>query len=512
MVGWGEPRRRLSAQRRHRLPVAAVVAVVVGSIAAGCGSGAPSGTPAASTSSAPSSDAFPNVVARVRSGVVRIETRLCGDQAAIGTGLIIGPRLVATVEHVVDSAAGITIKRAGKTLASGSVIGTDPARDLALLRTSVPVRGYRFRLAARPPRLGESVAAMGYPFGLPLSVTRGTVSGLDRTIPIEGTARRRLVQTDAEVNPGNSGGPLLATETGEVVGLIDIGSLEANGIAFAVSAQVARPLLAAWKEAPQPIALSHCPGEPPETLAAPPPPKHQPSPAPRPTPSPSVGVPVRYQGLFTSVDRLERCNATASYVYCSAGPSGRAVKLVVGDAAHDLGVHGSADRGGPSLPEGTSFTTPNGDLRCASSSRGIDCTDLTTGNGFVLGDYRLLLTNRPSAGGVGVPSTYAGRFTSVDRLERCYATNSYVVCSAGPSGKAAELVAGGPASYQGVLGSTDKGGPSMPEGTRFTTPSGSISCGSSSRGITCTDAASGDSFTIGDYHVRLVNNGSEQVY
>jgi S1-C subfamily serine protease len=144
-------------------------------------------------------------------------------------------------------------------LATGKVIGEDPARDLALVQTSRPIAGYRLPLASRSPRLAEQVVALGYPFGLPLTVTQGSVSGLGRSIPIANVTRRQLVQTDAALNPGNSGGPLLATDTGDVVGLVDLGS-EANGTSFAVSAEVAKPLLQAWRAAPQPVPADTCGG------------------------------------------------------------------------------------------------------------------------------------------------------------------------------------------------------------------------------------------------------------
>jgi serine protease Do len=88
------------------------------------------------------------------------------------------------------------------------------------------------------------------------------VSGSDRTIPIEGIRRRRLVQTDAAVNHGNSGGPLISLDSGKVVGLVDIGTTQANGVAFAVSSQVAQPLLHVWAVSPQPVAATRCGLEP----------------------------------------------------------------------------------------------------------------------------------------------------------------------------------------------------------------------------------------------------------
>lgn len=221
-----------------------------------CGSGqsAPSGaSPGAATSTE-------NLVAKVKTGIIRVQTSLCDGTTDIGTGFIVGPRLVATVEHVVDGAAKITLLRDGRVLAQAVVIGEDPARDLALLRTRQAISGYRFQFENAAPGLGEDVLALGFPLGLPLTVTHGSVSGLDRAIPIQSVTRRQLVQTDAAVNPGNSGGPLLATDTGKVVGLVDLGTSQANAIAFAVSAGVASPLLTAWKVAPQPIADASCAG------------------------------------------------------------------------------------------------------------------------------------------------------------------------------------------------------------------------------------------------------------
>lgn len=205
---------------------------------------------------APKPPSLTTLLARVRSGVVRIETTTCSG-GEIGTGIVIGPRLIATVEHVVDGATSIALKQNGKQVATGTVVGSDPTRDVALVASSRPLAGYRFRFARRAPQLGETVTAIGFPLGLPLTVTQGLVSGLDRTIPINGIKRARMVQTDASINPGNSGGPLL-TNTGQVVGLVDLKSEVASGLAFAVSADVAGPLLASWSAAPQPQPASTC--------------------------------------------------------------------------------------------------------------------------------------------------------------------------------------------------------------------------------------------------------------
>lgn len=236
-----------------------MLAAFLASVAAGCGGSGKAPAPTttqAKKASAPRS--FADVVSTVQSGVIRIETSTCTG-GEIGTGILLGPRLVATVEHVVDGAQTITLKRDGQVVGHGTVIGSDSARDVALIRSDRPITGHHFKLAARAPRLGEDVAAIGFPLGLPLTVTRGSVSGLGRTIPINGINRTRLVQTDAAVNPGNSGGPLM-TDSGLVVGLVDLGTNQANGLAFAVGAQTAGPLLRAWAGAPQAVAATSCSG------------------------------------------------------------------------------------------------------------------------------------------------------------------------------------------------------------------------------------------------------------
>ena len=157
--------------------------------------------------------------------------------------------------------------RATRSSGKATVIGEDQARDVALVRSSVPITGTQLRLATRAPALGDSVAALGFPLGLPFSVTQGSVSGLGRTVPINGINRQQMVQTDAAVNPGNSGGPLLSLDNGQVLGLVDLGTNMANGIGFAVSAQVAGPLLQAWNAAPQPIPTATCPSIQPAPVA-----------------------------------------------------------------------------------------------------------------------------------------------------------------------------------------------------------------------------------------------------
>jgi hypothetical protein len=244
---------------------------VLGCVLAGCGStrtvehvqrvitverAAPRSTPAAG-----GSPTLSDLLERVQSGIVRIESEQCGGMV-VGTGFELSPRIVATVEHVVDGASAIRLEQGDRLVATATIIGSDPGQDLALLLTDRSLEGHALRLAARQPQLGEEVAAIGFPLDLPLSVTQGTISGLGRTIPIDNYARHNLIQTDAALNPGNSGGPLISIKTSEVVGLVDLKDETANGLGFAVSSSVALNEFTHWKSKPEPVHAVGCPTTP----------------------------------------------------------------------------------------------------------------------------------------------------------------------------------------------------------------------------------------------------------
>ena len=192
---------------------------------------------------------------KVQSGVVRIETVGCTD-SGVGTGFLLSPTLVATVEHVVHESEVISLID-GDQRTTGTVIGLDPARDLALVRADRPISGYHFDWSTAAPSVGDSVAAIGFPIGGPITLTHGAISGLDRKITVEGTPRAGMIETDTPINPGNSGGPLLASD-GSVVGLVDALETDANGIAYAVPAAQAAPADRTWTRSPQDQPAANC--------------------------------------------------------------------------------------------------------------------------------------------------------------------------------------------------------------------------------------------------------------
>jgi S1-C subfamily serine protease len=174
---------------------------------------------------------------------VRIEVVGCTD-SGIGTGFLISPTLIVTVAHVVDQSVVVSlVDRNQRT--TGSVLGIDPSRDLALVRAASPLTGYHFKLAQTLPQPGDPVAAIGFPIGDPITVTQGHISGLHRDISVEGTPRSNLIETDTAINPGNSGGPLL-DQQGAVVGLVDAKNVDAEGIGYAVPATEARRSVSVW--------------------------------------------------------------------------------------------------------------------------------------------------------------------------------------------------------------------------------------------------------------------------
>jgi serine protease Do len=152
---------------------------------------------------------------------------------------------VATVAHVVVGADSVVL-RDGTSSRTGTVIGLDADHEVALVRTRGRFDGHVFELAGSQPDVGADVAAIGYPLAGPRSLSRGTVSGLDRSGQVEGTAVTGLIQTDAALNLGNSGGPLVDRD-GRVVGLVDAKVDGADGIGFAVPATTAAGLFASWR-------------------------------------------------------------------------------------------------------------------------------------------------------------------------------------------------------------------------------------------------------------------------
>lgn len=232
-----------------------------GGSSTGGSSAPPRSSPSSAGSSTPTASAAPPnqdlaaVYRQSADGVVRIETTACGG-GGVGSGFLIAPDYVATVAHVVANADTVAVRDDDQD-ASGVVVGFDQSHDLALVRLSHPLSGHVFHLASTQPEVGTTVAAIGYPLAGPRSLSRGTVSGLDRSGSTETANLTGLIQTDAAINPGNSGGPLIDT-SGTVVGLVDAKSTQGEGIGYAIPADAAGGLFRSWQDSPRPQYGSGC--------------------------------------------------------------------------------------------------------------------------------------------------------------------------------------------------------------------------------------------------------------
>jgi len=146
-----------------------------------------------------------------------------GDEVAgLGTGVIVNADgTILTAHHVVDHAASIEVVYADGTRSSAAVAAADEARDIAVLRpATLPSVVVPAVLGTDGMEVGLPVVAVGNPLGLDDTTTSGVISALDRTIRgDDGTAQGGLIQFDAAVNPGSSGGPLL-NAAGEVIGIV----------------------------------------------------------------------------------------------------------------------------------------------------------------------------------------------------------------------------------------------------------------------------------------------------
>lgn len=159
------------------------------------------------------------------------------ERSSLGSGVIIdgAKGLIVTNSHVVSRASKIMVQLDDKRRYAAKVVGADPEGDLALLsiQTKEPLPQVRLGNSDQL-MIGESVIAIGNPFGLSHTVTTGVVSALHRRVQ---AARNQwlddLIQTDASINPGNSGGPLLNAD-GEVIGINTAIYAKAQGIGFAI--------------------------------------------------------------------------------------------------------------------------------------------------------------------------------------------------------------------------------------------------------------------------------------
>ena len=192
-------------------------------------------------------DAFSRVVVQVaemiRPAVVNLRSGR-GRNEGSGSGVLFTPDgLLLTNNHVIQAGRQVRVRLSDGAELTGRVIGADPYTDLAIVQADASGLPYAALGDSARLRVGQLVMAIGSPLGFESTVTAGVVSALGRSLrSITGSLVDDVIQTDAALNPGNSGGPLVDSK-GQVIGINTAVIRPAQGICFAIPINMAKHIL-----------------------------------------------------------------------------------------------------------------------------------------------------------------------------------------------------------------------------------------------------------------------------
>ncbi|MFJ2620137.1 trypsin-like peptidase domain-containing protein [Glutamicibacter sp. NPDC087344] len=231
-------------------------------------------TPPPSTSEPPETSMnWEELAATTRSGVAHIGSAYCEEGTGSGTGFLVSDDLVVTAAHVVAGASSVQV-RVGDALFGAMPLGIDEVIDIALLKIANSSDGYVFDLSEEEPAIGTSVGALGFPLNgevedaeesdSGLSLTQGLISSVNQGADWAASERESILKTNATLNAGNSGGPVVDVDGDVVAMAIAVQRSDGEfapsveGTGFAVTAQRIQQAIDEWDNATSFLQLQTC--------------------------------------------------------------------------------------------------------------------------------------------------------------------------------------------------------------------------------------------------------------